>query len=266
MIKAKRILFIFISFIAFDFVSPIKILAQNIEIGVRYNPEFTGLLNKNDITAGNELQLTSNFVYTGSFGAGAVFNINKNIGLAADFLFSREGQRFEGYFGSKPPNASTYSSVVSTQVTLNHIVIVGDYVAKAELNYFKLPLMISLTSDNTKLLFFTMLVGPQVDFLQGVAQEVNHNDEAYPNTNITPYDLYKPVTINGVLALGGACNISSRLVLSARIRGDYGFEDVENKDVMVSNNGAAPVLFYSPERGATHSITGGLMLGLDYKL
>ncbi len=266
MIYSKSKAIIGISCIALYFMSPSKTEAQNIEIGVRYNPEFTGLINKNDITAGSELQLTSNFVYTGSFGAGVVFNINKNFGLAADLLFSREGQRFEGSFGTNPPNASTYSSVVNTQATLNHIQISGDYVAKAELNYFKLPLMVSLTSDNTRLLFFTLLAGPQIDFLQGVAQEVNHKDEDYPNTNITPYGLYKPVTINGVLALGGACNISSRLVLSARIRGDYGFEDVENKEVMVSYTGAAPVRFYSPERGATHSITGGLMLGLDYKI
>jgi hypothetical protein len=262
--KCKAI--IGIPFVVLFILLPLEAGAQNIEVGVRYNPEFTGLINKNDMTAGSALQRTGNFAYTGSFGAGAVLNINKHFGLAVDFLFSREGQRFEGYLGSNPSDASTYGSVVNTQVVLNHLSVVGDYVAKAELNYFKLPLMISLTSDNTRPLFFTLLIGPQVDFLQGVAQEVNHTDETYPNTDITPYDLYKPITINGVLALGGACNISSRLVLSARVRGDYGFEDVENKEVMVRYNGAAPVRFYSPERGATHCITGGLMIGLDYKI
>jgi hypothetical protein len=149
---------------------------------------------------------------------------------------------------------------------LDNTVIVGDYVALAELNYIKLPIMLSLTSDNTKPLFFTLLVGPQFNFLQGVAQEINGEDHFYPNSNIEPKDLYKSLTINGVLALGGAYNITSSLVLSARLRLDYGFDDVEKKDLMVSYPNAAPVRFYSTERQATHNLTVGLLLGLDFKL
>jgi hypothetical protein len=143
---------------------------------------------------------------------------------------------------------------------------VGDYVAKAELNYIKLPIMLSLTSDNTRSLFFTLLVGPQLNFLANVAQEVNHTDLEYPNSNIKPIDLYKAITFDGVLALGGAYNLTSKLVFSARLRFDYGFEDVEKKDVMVSYSGAAPIHFYSTERAATHNVTAGLLLGLDFKL
>ncbi|MDR3667774.1 MAG: outer membrane beta-barrel protein [Ignavibacteriaceae bacterium] len=138
--------------------------------------------------------------------------------------------------------------------------------ALAELNYIKLPLMLSLTTDKTRQIFFTLLIGPQFNFLVDVAQEVNHNDLDYPNTNIKPIDLYKSVTINGVLALGSAYNLNSHLVLSARLRLDYGFNDVENKDVMVSYSCAVPVRFYSTERTATHNLTAALMLGLDFKL
>jgi hypothetical protein len=201
-----------------------------------------------------------------TFGAGAIYNFNNNTGLAVDILFSREGQRFKGNFNGSLPNVATYSSVVGTQVNLNNIAIAGDYVAKAELNYIKLPVMLSLTTDNTKPFFFTLLVGPQVNFLANVAQEVNDEDYEYPNSNIKPGDLYKPITINGVLALGGAYNISSKLVFTARFRFDYGFNDVENKGVMVSYSGAAPVRFYSPDREATHNYTIGFMFGLDYKL
>jgi Outer membrane protein beta-barrel domain len=261
----KDKIIICISIVTLFFVYVLKVDAQQFELGVRYNPEFTSLINKNDNNAGNKLELTNNFGYF-SFGAGAIFNFNNNFGLAVDILFSREGQRFKGNFNGGPPDAATYSSVVSTQVTLNNTVIVGDYVAKAELNYFKLPIMLSLTSDNTKALFFTLLVGPQFNFLEGVAQEVNHNDLVYPNSNIEPIDLYKFFTINGVLAFGGAYNITPTMVLSARLRFDYGFDDVEQKDVMVSYSGAAPIRFYSPERQATHNITEALMIGLDFKL
>jgi hypothetical protein len=56
------------------------------------------------------------------------------------------------------------------------------------------------------------------------------------------------------------------MVLSARLRIDYGFEDVEKKDVMVSYRGAAPIRFYSNARQSTRNVTAGLMLGLDFKL
>jgi hypothetical protein len=265
MINSKDRIIKCISIVTLIFVGALKADAQQIELGVRYNPEFTSLINKNDNNAGNKLELTNNFGYF-SFGVGAIFNFNNNFGLAVDILFSREGQRFKGNFTGGPSDAATYSSVVNTQVSLNNTVIVGDYVAKAELNYIKLPIMLSLTSDNTKPLFFTLLVGPQFNFLEGVAQEVNHNDLVYPNSNIEPIDLYKFFTINGVLAFGGAYNITPNMVLSARLRFDYGFDDVEKKDVMVSYSGAAPIRFYSPERQATHNITEAFMIGLDFKL
>ena len=261
--KNKIVRSIFVA--ALLFVCILNTEAQSLEFGLRYNPEFAGLLNKNDANAGSKLNLTSNFGYL-SFGAGAILNFNNNIGFAVDLLFSREGQRFEGNFNGSPSDAATYSSVVSTQLSLNNMVISGDYVAKAELNFIKLPLMLSLTSDNTKPVFFTVLVGPQVNFLVDVAQEVNHTDLDYPNSNIKPIDLYKSVTLDGVLALGGSCNISSQLVFSARLRFDYGFDDVEKKDVMVSYYGAPPIRFYSADRQATHNLTVGLLLGLDFKL
>jgi hypothetical protein len=263
--NAKNNIFICVLITLLLFVCQINANAQNFEIGIRFNPEFTGLMNKNDFDAGNELDYKSHFSYK-SGGVGAIYNFNNNIGLAVDLLFSREGQAFKGHFTGSSPDPATYSSVVSTQVLLNNTVIVGDYVALAELNYIKLPVMLSLSTDNSKPIFFNMLVGPQINFLQGVAQEVNHNDLDYPNTNIEPKDLYKSVTINGVLALGAGYNISPKLVLSARLRFDYGFQDVENKNVMVSYYKVAPVRFYSANRQATNNITGGLMLGLDFKL
>ena len=239
--------------------------AQTVELGLRYNPEFTWLLNKNDNNAGSSLNLTSNFGYF-SFGAGGIINFNNYLGVAIDLLFSREGQRFEGNFTSGSFDVATYSPVVRRQLDLNNMESEGEYVAKAELNYIKIPIMISLTTDNTKQFFFTLQAGPQFNFLVDVAQEVNHHDLDYPNSNINPIDLYKSFTINGVLAVGSAYNLSSHLVLSAKLRVDYGFDDVEKKDIMVSYYGAAPVHFYSTDRQATHNLTVGLLLGLDFKL
>jgi hypothetical protein len=239
--------------------------AQNFELGFRYEPEFSALMNKNDADAGPVLEYASHFTYL-NFGIGAVYNFNNHISLAVDMLFSREGQNFTGNFNGTAPDPATYSSVVSTQSYLNNLGIKGSYIAKSELNFIKIPVMLSLTSDNSKPLFFTLLLGPQINFLYNVAQEVNHIDRDYPNSTVTPFGLYKPVTIDGVMAIGAGYNLSSYLVLSARLRFDYGFEDVENKNVMVSYYGAAPVSFYSTDRQATHNATAGLLIGLDFKL
>jgi hypothetical protein len=67
--NSKHNIFICISIAALLFVSASKADAQNLELGLRYNPEFTGLMNKNDYNAGNELGVTSHFGYL-SFGAG----------------------------------------------------------------------------------------------------------------------------------------------------------------------------------------------------
>lgn len=236
-----------------------------LEVGIRFNPEFTEIMNRNDLDAGDQLDYASHFTYI-SFGFGAIYNINNNIGLGVDLLFSREGQAFTGNFNGAPLDSAAYSSVVTTQTFLNDVVITGNYKALAELNYVKLPLMLSLTSDNTKPLFFTMLVGPQFNFLEGVAQEVNGEDLEYPNTDINLKDLYQPVTISGMLAVGGAYHLMTRVVLSAQIRFDYGFNDSEKKDAMVSYFGADAVRFYSAERTTARALTTGLMIGVNYKL
>jgi hypothetical protein len=238
---------------------------SSIQFGVRFDPEFSGYQNSNDANDGAELQYASHFSEL-SFGAGAIYNFNTHIGFGIDILFSREGQAYSGTFNGIPPRADAYSAVVDRQITLNGITIVGNYVALAELNYIKVPLMLSLATDNTQQFYFTALVGPQIDFLHGIAQEVNKEDLDYPNTSVTPYDLYSTITLSAMLALGASCNLSSQWVISARLRFDYGFSDAENKDVMISYAGTKPVRFYSPDRTAVHSESAGLMLGLDYKL
>ena len=167
----KIIVSAFVAVLLFAFAG--ESAAQQVEIGLRYNPEFTWLVNKNDDAAGSALDLTRNFGYF-SFGAGAIYYFDTNFGVAADLLFSREGQRYEGNFNGTTPDPATYSSVVRTQASLNNIVLTGDYVAKAELNYIKLPIMLSFTSDNTMPLFISVLVGPQFNFLKSAVQEVNH--------------------------------------------------------------------------------------------
>ncbi len=111
--------------------------AQSFEFGIRYEPEFSALMNNNDANAGSALGYVSHFTYL-NFGIGAAYNLNKNVGLCVDVLLSREGQNFTGNFGAGTYDAATYSSVVSKQIFFNGLVVkAGDYVAKAELEFYQ---------------------------------------------------------------------------------------------------------------------------------
>lgn len=88
-------------------------------------------MNNNDNNTETELDLHSHFGFL-SVGVGAIYNTNNYIGLAINLLFSREGEAIKGHFTGSPPDATVYSSVVSTEVSLNNTVIAGDYVALAE--------------------------------------------------------------------------------------------------------------------------------------
>jgi len=243
----------------------VRSMAQgSFQMGIRFNPEYTAIFNKNDREAGAELDFKSHFTYL-SFGVGGLYNFNKNVGIGVDVLFSREGQGFSGNFNGSALNEAAYSSVVGKQLSLNDTAISGSYVALAELNYIKIPVMLSLTTDNTRPVFFSALVGPQLNILYDVAQEVNEEDMDYPNTDFTPKSLYHKAVISGVAAVGAGYNLGSHLVISTRLRFDYGFTDAEKKDLMVSYAEAPAVRFYSTTRKAAHPASAGLLISIDYK-
>ncbi len=63
------------------------------------------------------------------------------------------------------------------------------------------------------------------------------------------------------MGFGAAFNVSQHFVLSLQARFDYGFEDVEKKDVTYNNIG-----YYPTGRASTHNGTAGLAFGVSYKL
>ena len=260
--KSKIIRFVLLTALSTGIVKYAN--AQVFELGIRFNPEYSSLINENDKAAGKELDYSPH-VSARSFGIGGVYNFTPFMGLAMDILFSREGQAYKGNFDGTPLDPTVYSTVVERQVVLNGLTpIHGDYAALAELNYVKIPLMLSMNSDKHDKMFFTILVGPQVNILEDVAMEVNHTDETFPHTNVKPMDLYKSVTYGAVFAAGTGWNLSKKLTLETRLRFDFGFTDVEKKSVMYSVDGGTPQNFYSSSRETTNNLTLGLMISLDY--
>ena len=156
-----------------------------------------------------------------------------------------------------------YNRIVVNQAKLNNKATTGQYQAKAELNSIKIPVLFKFSCDNTKRVYYTLSAGPQLNLLSDAVYELNNVDVLLPGVNLTPSDTYKKVTIDGVLAFGAGFNVSKHFALSAQARFDYGFQDVEKKDL---NFGIPTQSYYPSGRSGTHNATAALMLGVSYKL
>lgn len=234
---------------------------KNYQIGFRYMPTKTWLWNKNDKAAGSELNKENT---RSLITAGLSFDYwcSKNKGLEVDIIYSRQGQE---YTGTNMQSGSTtgYNRVVAVQAMLNNVSTGGNYQAKAELNSIKIPILFKLSTPNDKKTYYTFSVGPQINYIQDAVYELNSKDVLLPGSGIEIIDAYKKVTFDGVVGFGLGYNASRHFVLSAQTRFDYGFEDVEKKDVKYNNNS---ISYYPAGRAATHNATAGLVFGVSYKL
>ncbi len=234
--------------------------AQKFQFGIRYIPTLTSLINKDDKDAGPELDKKSTrSLITAGFAFDYAFN--KNNGLEVDILYSRQGQEYTGV-NMQSGSTTAYNRVVAEQAILNGAPTVGSYQAKAELNSIKIPILLKISTATKKSLFYTLSVGPQINYLSDAVYELNGNDVDLTGTGLKPIDTYKKVTIDGVLGFGLGYNASKHFVLSLGARFDYGFEDVEKKNVTYSTS----IPYYPAGRGSTHNATAGLVFGVSYKL
>lgn len=233
---------------------------KGFQIGIRYMPTKTWLWNKDDKQTGAELQRENT---RSLITAGLAFDYwcSNTKGLEVDIIYSRQGQEYTGT-NSQSGSTTAYNRVVAIQAMLNNVSTNGNYQAKAELNSIKIPILFKLSTPNTKKTYYTLSVGPQINYIRDAVYELNGVDVLLKGASIETIDAYKKVTIDGVVGFGLAYNASKHFVLSAQARFDYGFEDVEKKDVVYVNS----TKYYPTGRGATHNATAGLAFGVSYKL
>lgn len=233
---------------------------KSFDIGFRYIPTITGLWNKDDKAAGAELKKEGT---RSLITAGLAFDywFSKCKGLEVDVIYSRQGQEYTGV-NMQTGSTTAYNRVVAVQATLNGVSTTGIYQAKAELNSIKIPILFKLSTPNTKKTYYTLSVGPQINYLRDAVYEINAKDVLLTGSGIQTIDAYKKVTIDGVVGFGLAYNASRHFVLSAQARFDYGFEDAEKKNVKYSTSKN----YYPTGRAATHNATAGLAFGVSYKL
>ncbi len=245
-------------------ISASKVSAQKgFDIGIRYMVQKTALFNKSDKDAGSELDRESTLSYLNG-GIAIGYSFSKCMGVEVDILHSRQGQKYSGT-NMESGSTSAYNRVIALQADLNDVKSSAPYKARAELNSTKIPILLRLNSDHTQSHYFTLSVGPQVNILNNAVYELNGVDVQLPGINIVPNDTYRKVTFDGVLGLGAGFDISRHCVLSTQARFDYGFQDVEKKDITYSSGGNQKN-YYGSGRTSTHNGIAALMIGLSYKL
>ena len=236
---------------------------RGFEFGIRYMVTKSSLYNNSDKNAGPELDYANTVSYLSGGFAGS-FKFDRHLAVEMDILYSRQGQSYSGN-DMLASNYTAYSSQVGLQAILNDKVAAGEYQAKAELNCIKIPFLFKVTTDNAKRAYASLSVGPQINIIKSAVYEVNHEDVLLPGINIEPNDVYRKVTMDGVVALGGGLNLTRHFSLTAQARFDYGFQDVEKKDQTFMLMGTSEK-YYDQNRAATHNGTAALMVGVNYKL
>ncbi len=226
----------------------------------------SSLLNSTDQAAGPELDYKNSIKIAGGISGG--YNFNKHIGVELNVLYAKQGQSYKGEVSQITPSANgalILSDEFASLAAYNNVAFSGNYTADISTTCIKIPVLFRYTGDNTKGVYFSSFIGPQIDILNSANVQVNGQSVSLAAYNIKEEDLYKKTTVDAVLGLGVGINLPANLVLSAHLRFDYGLGDVENKSETVSAFGSS-VRVYSSERAATNNATGGLLISLNYKL
>jgi hypothetical protein len=237
---------------------------KGFEFGIRYSVGKSALFNKTDKDAGPELDYASTVSYL-SGGLAVGYNFNKHTALESGIFYSRQGQIYSGV-DMETNNAAAYNNEVSLQALLNGKLVSGTYQAKAELNCLKFPILLKLTTDNTKTVYYSVSAGPQVNLINSVVYEVNKEDVLLPYTDMVPNDAYRKITVDAVLAVGAGFKLSQHFALTTQVRFDYGLQDVEKKDITFDFMGSPGQKYYADSRAATHNATAAFVIGINYKL
>ncbi|MFI5196597.1 MAG: outer membrane beta-barrel protein [Chitinophagales bacterium] len=234
------------------------------DFGLKGIIQTSSLLNNTDQAAGNELNFKNNIAMGAGIAGG--YSFSNHIGAELNILYSKQGQ---GYTGDVTQISNANSGILSNEFKnmagSNNITFSGNYTADIALTCIKIPILFRYTGDNTKKWYFSSFIGPQIDMLSSAAMQINGQNASFAPYHVKMEDLYKKMTVDAVLGVGAACNLSDHIVLSVHFRLDYGLGDVENKSAATPTFGGFDK-FYAPARTATHNATGGALISLNYKL
>lgn len=169
-------------------------------IGAQGTQQFSGMYNQDDVDATNfDYKITPGQ----SFGLSGGYNFNKHMGIAAEAMYSLEGQRFE-------LNNTTF---------------------KRKLQYVKIPVLFTYNTNAAKKVMFIAKAGPQLGILTKANMKDGDNNILVDDTK----DSYQDLTFGGVLGAGARMSLAKNLYLDAGLRLDASFTNSEVESVNESN-------------------------------
>lgn len=212
---------IFISFSVMVMMAMTKnVNAQKgFNLSVKATPEFSFLLNKDD----NDNHLyNSKATFNTNFGIGAGYNFTNRMGVAIDGLYSMQGQKYE-------LSGQQYNQ---------------------KINYIKVPVYFTYTSNSAKLISFSGKIGPQVSFLSTSKLTYSNGKDSVGNTNAR----YEKATFGGAAEAGIQIKLQRDLFLTTGVRFDVDFTNAEDKNYTS----------YPAGRAKSYNMTSGLEVGFQY--
>lgn len=205
---------------------------KGFQIGVEGTPQLSYLANKADFES--KLYETKSAV-NGSFGISTQLGFTENIGIGMNVLYSFQGDRYE------------WKGVERTK----------------QLQYIKVPIMLTLNFPFGTNMMFVGKVGPQIDFLTA-AELQNKSGNVIKSKYRSAFEDYG---LSAMLSAGVGYNIGNNLSIDVAIRCDAGLTNAENSEYMLNIHDpfdlTTPAPATSP-RGMTSNITTGLSVGLRY--
>jgi len=205
---------------------------KGFQIGVEGTPQLSYLVNKSDMESD---LYTAEHAGNGSFGISTQLGFTENIGVGVNVLYSFQGDKYEW----------------------------KDVLRYKQLQYIKVPIMVTLSYPFGSDMMFIGKIGPQIDFLTD-AKLLDSDREAILDDYSEAFEMY---ALSAVVSAGVGYNIGSNLCLDVAIRYDAGLTDAEDKDYTSNVHYPFDVVTPAPAsspRGITSNMTVGLTVGLRY--
>jgi len=166
---------------------------QGLSVGIRLIPQASGILNKQDFDAGDELNFERTLGFSGGLALG--YGFSDNFGLMANLLYSKQGQKY-------------INEEVDPSIKF-----------RTDLGYFKIPLLLRMNTDPYKRAMFVCELGPEFGFLLN-AESSSDSGSTDIKDNMNGLDL-------GIdLHLGAGINFSERLEADLLLRLNYGLSEI----------------------------------------
>ncbi|MFU8843699.1 MAG: porin family protein [Bacteroidales bacterium] len=181
--------------------------------------------------------------YTAGINLG--YDINGNAGIMAEVHYSLQGQKYDG----KQNGIKTERNI--------------------DLRYMNIPLFFKYAfgQDQTR---FRVMIGPQMGILMDASQEYLWNDQVKQtkvnDLNGVPFqtgaknikDRFEKIDFGIAIDIGTDINLSKVFFVTAGIRGNYGFKDINAEPYRLEN--------LDGEYNPSHNLWGGLYFGINYRI